>query len=280
MEKSEFIDKLCIEAKKKQELKTIEDSFVKNIIKEKCPKKLFEKAGSRKTFNEIKKSKEYKQFFKELRARLRDAYGLFVVDNYNKREKLFKELLKNPTMENHIEILKLHKSSNERIDYYPFLYTQIFSITGKPNKILDLGCGLNPFSYPFLDCKPEYIACDISPGDCGLIQKFFDYFNINGTAFYFNLIEFKKTKFAHFLLDIDICFMLKIVDTLEDQKKGITQNIIKGINCKALVISFSTISIGGKTEIKKRFWFENLLKKMGRKFEIMKVPNEIFYIIL
>ena len=44
-------------------------------------------------------------------------------------------------------------STKERIDYYPKIYSEIFRIAGKPGIIADLGCGVNPFSFPYMNLK-------------------------------------------------------------------------------------------------------------------------------
>ena len=59
----------------------------------------------------------------------------------------------------------------ERISIYKDLYKQIFKITKKPKSILDLGCGLNPLSYPLMNLKNvTYNACDIAINDLNLIK--------------------------------------------------------------------------------------------------------------
>ncbi|MFH1212295.1 MAG: hypothetical protein V1659_05225, partial [Candidatus Woesearchaeota archaeon] len=96
MENSEFIDRLCSQVKKKKDLR-VADSFVRDEAAEKIGKNLkLLSIVSKKSFDEIEKTKEYRAFFKELRSSLRNSYGMFVVGKHSKRNKAFENLLKNP----------------------------------------------------------------------------------------------------------------------------------------------------------------------------------------
>ena len=61
------------------------------------------------------------------------------------------------------QVLGFHSSTKERLRYYPRLYEQIFKITGKPQTILDLGSGINPFSFNYMNLRNcHYYAYDLS----------------------------------------------------------------------------------------------------------------------
>src|SRR6187402_2809844 len=48
------------------------------------------------------------------------------------------------------EILPLHASTAERMKDLDRFYKPIFEITGRPAKIMDLACGLNPLTNPWM----------------------------------------------------------------------------------------------------------------------------------
>jgi 16S rRNA (guanine(1405)-N(7))-methyltransferase len=236
--------------KSKKELKHLDDDFVIKLLRQK----------QIKTHN--KRSKEYKALLKEMRKDLRDVYGVFILKNYDKKELWLKEGKID-------EILRLHKSTKERFGYYKEVYDRIFSITGFPKKILDLGCGLNPLSYKYLNCKPYYIASDISKEDLLFIEKFFKEYKIKGRTIKADLTE----KIPD--VKVDVCFMFKLLDSLETLKLNITKKLLRKIKAKYIIVSFPTMSIGGKKEMHERKWFEELISD-ATKFTI---PNEVFYII-
>jgi len=184
-------------------------------------------------------------------------------------------------LENHNNILALHKSSQERLPYYLMVYKKIFAITGSPTRIVDFACGLNPFSYSYISSlgyKPEYLACDLALKDLEFIQEYFKIMKIKGAIQKVDLVKENLNKLA---ADSDLVFLFKTLDSLEAIKWNVSEQVIKEIKAKHIIVSFSTKSLGGKKPIKKekRAWFERLCKKLGYKTESFEIPNEIFYVL-
>ena len=138
-----MLTQLIKDIKQKKELSALDDKFVKEELNRffkrepKILKKLNEELNP--------KSKEYKQVIKEVRSKLRRSYGLFRVE---KETKNLKELIKN---KDYKKILETHSSTKERLPFYDQLYQKLFKITGKPKTILDLGAGINPLSYSYMN---------------------------------------------------------------------------------------------------------------------------------
>jgi hypothetical protein len=231
-------------------------------------------------YSKFKRSKEHEAIIKEIRAQLREVYGVFIQKNYKKRFGLLEELEKMPSLETHNKILTLHKSSKERLPYYPVVYKKIFAITGIPRKIIDFACGLNPLSYPYLECKPEYLACDLAEKDLEFIQAYFDIMKIKGVTQRIDLIK-DHNKLADLSKDCDVAFLFKTLDSLETVQWNISERILAQIKARFMVVSFATKSLGGKKTIRKekRSWFERLVSKLKYGFESFEIPGEIFYII-
>ncbi|MBU0667247.1 MAG: hypothetical protein KKC26_07815 [Nanoarchaeota archaeon] len=173
----ELISNITKDIISKKELKNLDEQFVKTKLLLFLKKKPILKRKLEEN-NCNKKSKEYKFVIKEMRKSLREIYGVFITKDYSKKDFILNEL-KNAKVKTEREqiinkLLSLHQSSKERIPIYSEVYKQIFEITGKPNKILDLGCGLNPLSYHYLGCKPYYIASDMNIKDTDFLKRFFD----------------------------------------------------------------------------------------------------------
>lgn len=220
--------------KQKKELKNIDDSFVKEELLK------YLKQNPKIKINVNKRSKEFKTIVKGVRAVLRKVTGAFSI-----------------------------KSTEDR--NYKNLYEKIFEITGKPQKILDLGCGLNPLS--FEDKDVYYIACDINKENCEIIKKYLDKIGIKNKVICADLLKIKE--------DAEVCFLFRVLDAL-DRSKGhkISENLIKSLNCKYIVVSFSTKTLSGKEmNHPYRGWIERMLNRLGYKFEILKQESEIFYVI-
>ena len=271
----------------KKELAHLSKDFTKQQLEKyisenlKTYRKFKEKYNSSK--EKIEKSKQLKTIIKEVRAKLRAVFGVFYNTGFENVTKLINKI----TSENAdiicFDILKLHKSSDERLRNYEEIYDNINAIIKiKPQKILDLACGFNPFSYFFIEesfgCKPEYICCDISNKDIDNINLFFKKIKISGTAFICDLSnQYEQLKD----ISCDICFLFKTLDSLETNKKNVSEQVLQNINSKYVVVSFPSISIGNKKKIPKerRAWFYNLIEKLNYTYSEFEIHNELFIVI-
>ncbi len=230
---------LIEEIKDKKELRALSPDFVGSIAK-----KLLEK---RKV--NLEKKSERKRLIKEARSVLHAVYGVFKKSKYAKRNRLLKEIAGIDDIEAHNRILG-------------------------PKTILDLGCGLNPLSLPYMKLKEvTYHASELTEEDTKFIQDYIDGMRIKGKAFQMDLTRIDKLPSA------DICFMFKLLDTLETLKWDVTKTILERIDARWIVASFPLKTLGGKKSISKKrlAWFERAIE--GHKYETFEIPNEIFYVI-
>ena len=187
------------------------------------------------------RSKAFKLKFKELRKKLREVYGVF-------------------------RQVKEHRDVE--------VYNKIINET-QANIILDLGCGLEPLNYA-KQGNLTYYCADISKNIVKEINKYFKYNNIKGKAFLFSLVDNNLDK----LPKVDLCLALKLLESLETIKKGISKKILEEIKANYILVSFSKKSLAGK-KIRKagRSWFRKLLKELSYSYEIFDHGNEIFFLI-
>jgi len=244
--------------KEKQEFRNLDNSVVENIISIQL---------KRKKYN-LEKKKDLKELVKNVRAVLRKKISAF--EDFNESSFL---LLKN---KKYTELLKLHKSTSERLSIYKEIYSKIFNITGKPKIILDLACGLNPLSAVYLGFSGfEYYAYDISSEAVDLVNRFFKNEGINGQAFVADVLsagEFPKS---------DICFIFKALDILEPAKgHKFAEKLITSVNAKYIIASFPKKTLSGrKMNFPRRAWLEKMCSRLNFKFEVLDFENEIFYIV-
>lgn len=221
--------------KEKKELGGIDDYFILDIIKN-----YFRKNGIAN--DREMGEKEIKIIVKDVRNELRKASGQFNLVTKNERE------------ENYLEIKKIISEL-------------------EVNRILDLGCGLNPL---FLaDKNYEYYAYDINKNYIDKINNFFIEKNINGGAEIYDLkkIERRDMPFA------DICLILKVFDVIEKKGHKLAEKIINNINFRYLLVSFSSKTLSGRPmRHPQRGWIERLLIRLNYKFKIYKMKKEIFYL--
>jgi 16S rRNA (guanine(1405)-N(7))-methyltransferase len=262
--------KLISSIKKKKTLKSISNKLIKDEIL----KYINQNPELIKSINN-KKSKNFKKIVKEIRKKLHLIYGSFQTSKKNKRGKYLKDLdIK--------KILSTNISTKERLEIYPNLYKKIFKITGKPKTIVDLGCGINPISFPFMNLKKiNYFCYDIDKNDLDFIKKYFKLMKINGKTKILNLLKVKKDPdMIKKIPKSDVAFLFKLLDSLETKGHKLSEIIISNLNSKHVVVSFSTKTITRKImKHPYRGWIERMLKRLNLKFKKLIFSNEIFYII-
>ncbi len=271
-----MVDDLVEEIIRKPELKGISVDFAKKILCEYLDENKKIKDEYIKDSHNFKKKKMYGELKSKVRARLRKVYGLFFTDKYpSKKKKTINKLLEDPyDNDKIISVLKLHRSSLERISSYPFFYNQIFSMTKKPSSIIDLGCGFNPYSYSYMGVKPLCYCIDIAMQDLEIISKYLKSIGLVNKTITSDL-SIKKSWDG--LPEADVAFALKLFDSLEEENKGITEYALSRIRADHIVVSFPTQSISHNKKIRKRNWFDKLVQ--DSKTTKIIIPGEEITII-
>ena len=281
---------LIADIKKRRSLRDMSDDFVQEQLRQyflKVPQKLVK--DLRGNFHQ--RSAVYKKVLKEVRNHLRRVYSLFRVEQELKhREKFVKELsaAHHLSEKEHLslitKILSSHSSTKERLPFYQQLYQKIFAITGKPSSIIDLGCGVNPFSISFMGLQRlNYYAYDLSEDEISLLNTYFSLLSkenasFKGSAAVLDILHWQEIARHD---SVDLCLMFKMTDVL-DQGKGhkVSERIIKIIPARYIVVSFPIKTMSGKRmNFPRRTWIELMCKRLGYTFTPMTYINEIFYVI-
>lgn len=273
--------------KKKKELKEVSSEFVHNQLRA-----YFQKHPTSTNALDNPRSKKYKIVIKDVRALLRRVYGLFRAEaRRSDLGGLVKELFRTQgeTQKRIVNaLLSAHASTKERLPLYAQLYPKLWKITGKPKRIIDLGCGLNPFSLPLMGLRSvEYSAYDLSMGEVSLLKDFFRLMHaqnkrMNGEAAVLDLLDHVSLdSLLQALPQADICFLFKMTDVL-DQGKGhkATEEVLQKLPCRFVVVSFATKTMSGKAmTAPRRKWMEWLCGRLGWKYQVIDLPTELFYVI-
>ena len=180
---------------------------------------------------------------KAVKTKLHQLYGAYVQDNAHKKAVALIDSLddKEANIQAVSEALQaLHASTKERLPFYSEFYEFIFQ-HGPVESVLDIGCGYNPFSIPFIPAKLQaYYAYDIDTKVADLLNRFFVCINMPPLA-----------KCADLATEIppepaDIALMCKLLPVLEAQAPGSGYRLARELNVKKLLITYPLKSLGGR----------------------------------
>ncbi|MCX7795521.1 MAG: Rmt family 16S rRNA (guanine(1405)-N(7))-methyltransferase [bacterium] len=231
---------------------------------------------------ELPKHKNKKSLVKAVKNKLHQIYGAFLNRrDIEKIKSLLLELKRGEKLKKEIisEILQLHQSTRERIGVYEEIYREIFKVTGKPSSIIDLACGLNPFSIPFMNIESPilYYAYDI---DSILIETINEFLSILD---YQRLAKRKDVLFEDIEDQADICFIFKFLPIAEQIKKGLSLKLLSRVNSEFIIVSFPLKSISGRGKGMLENYskiFEPILEERHKILERLILENEMFYILI
>jgi ribosomal RNA methyltransferase FmrO len=277
------LSNLILNIKKNKKYSSISEDLIESEIN-----KYFKIDPNEIKFLEHEKSKKYKEIIRNIRSKLHLIYGSFQVKHKDKREEYLIELKKHKKDSKeyylyHEKILSTNISSKERLKDYEFVYENIFKIVKKTKTILDLGSGINLVSYPYMKIDDvTYYSYDIDEKDIDFLNEYLVYMKKNsklkGKS---GIIDLRKELSVKKLPKADLVFMFKVVDPIDSRKNHkLSEQIIKSLNCKYIVCSFSTKTVTGKRmNHPYRGWFEQMINRISYNFSKFEIDNEVFYII-
>ncbi|MBT3865926.1 hypothetical protein HOF78_02360 [Candidatus Woesearchaeota archaeon] len=237
----------------------------------------------------LSNKKVYKIFLKKVKEFLHKTYSVYQISNASKKDSIMESMINSKSdaelVKLHLEMLHCHSSTRERKEFYEEVYEKIFDKIKKPKRILDMGCGLNAFSLPFIGFENfEYIGMDVGKEDTKLINSYLKLskklYNFVGKGIEVNVFDdnyLKKIPRGKF----DVCFLFKMADVLDyNGNHKNTEEFVKKVNSKNVIVSFPTRTISNrKMNNPRRKWFELMVRRLKYKFNYFEVENECFYIV-
>src|SRR3954453_6821922 len=231
---------------------------------------------------ELPKSKNAADAEKRTKRRLHQIFGAYArslpydrlaerLDNTQGDPALFKKVCS--------QILTQHASTAERLNDLEAggFYQRIFEITDRPTKILDLACGFNPLTLPWMQLSPSafYIAADIDAEMVRFLDRFLALAPVHGEARLVDLIADTPATQA------DVAFLFKALPCLRYQTADLLR-ILDAIRAPWLVISFPTKSLGGRSKNMRETYRKTLEEVLaGRPWarHELDFPSELVFVV-
>ncbi|MCS6849404.1 MAG: 16S rRNA methyltransferase [Anaerolineae bacterium] len=139
-------------------------------------------------------------------------------------------------------IMAHHASTRERLPILDAFYARVFAGIGPVRSVLDLACGLNPLSLPWmpLAAGATYHAIDIYEDLARFLQAALAALGVEGKAEARDVIAGCPTDEA------DVALLLKALPCLEQLDKAAGSAILDTIKARHIVVSFPTRTVGGR----------------------------------
>jgi len=192
---------------------------------------------------------------KKSRALLRKYFGVFLTN------RVLRFARSQVTGHGSQDILGVHMSSKKR-DYEDF-YSEIFSVVGDVGAVIDLGCGVNGFSYEYLPSGVSYVGVEAAGQLVDLMNGYFkeegfsaeavvgDLFDVDSVV---NILkEAKKPR---------VVFLFQVIDALESLERDFSKRFLLEISkeCEWIVLSLPVESLGGRKRFEsRRKWLMDFL---------------------
>ena len=176
-------------------------------------------------------------------------------------------------------ILRKHVSTRERLPYYKEIYERLL---GNETSVIDLGAGINGFSYEFFPQKVNYVAVEAVGQLVNLMNNYFKRKKLNARAINVSLFELEKIKkLIKAQLGKRIVFLFKVLDSLEMLERDYSKKLLKEIApfANKIIVSFATRSIGKRKSFNaNRKWLLDFIEKEFKILDDFEVGGERYLV--
>jgi len=183
-------------------------------------------------------------------------------------------------------ILQKHMSTRERLPHYREVYERLFNgfENEKELNVLDLGSGINGFSYKFMPKKTCYIGIEAVGQLVQLMNYYFKTRGLNAMALHESLFSIEKIKkYLNQIKGRKIVFLFKVLDSLEMIERDYSKKLLNEIVPLAdrVVVSFATRSMIKKEKFKvNRKWIVEFIKENFKILDDFETGNERYIVFM
>lgn len=175
-----------------------------------------------------------------------------------------------------VQVMSHHSSTRERLAILDRFYATTLSGLGPIRSVLDIACGLNPLSLPWMPLAEdaEYHAFDIDRNRITFLNGFLAVAPIGGRAHLLDATQESPAQTA------DLALVLKAIPCLEQIDRSAGARLLDTIEAKHLLVSFPAYSLGGRSKGMAATYqarFDELVEGKGWSVEEFRFPSELVF---
>lgn len=174
-------------------------------------------------------------------------------------------------------ILQAHASTRERLPLLETFYPRLFAVTGQPQTVLDVACGLHPFGLPWMGLPPEtrYHAYDIHRPRVDLINHFLTQLGMAPLAQVRDVLVNTPD------VQADVAFFFKEAHRFEQRQRGCNRPFWQALNVHWLLVSLPVVSLSGQHSLLEgsRALVKSVLGDLPWRVEEFLFDNEVVFAI-
>lgn len=139
-------------------------------------------------------------------------------------------------------IMEAHASTRERLPILDEFYSTILADLGPIHSVIDVACGLNPLTIPWMPLAPDatYWAYDIYDDLMHFVDNLLQILDVNGHGYAQDISRPVPSQAAQ------VALVLKTLPVLEQIEKGAAVRLLENIQADHIVVSFPIASLTGK----------------------------------
>ncbi len=148
-----------------------------------------------------------------------------------------------------VAIMEAHDSTRERLPLLESFYPRLFAVTGVPQTVLDLACGLNPLALPWMGLPPDarYYAYDIHQRRVDFLNRALALLGVSGAAIFQDILVTPPRESG------DVALLLKEIHRMEKRRRGIVLPLLDALDVRWIVLSSPTRSRTGRRAVKEAY---------------------------
>jgi 16S rRNA (guanine(1405)-N(7))-methyltransferase len=177
-------------------------------------------------------------------------------------------------------VLATHASTRERLSDLPAFFGPLWEVTGRPARLLDLGCGLGPLALPWmgLDATATYHAVDADRRPLATVEAYMELVGRPHEIEALDVIAEVPDAPA------DVALLLKLVTTLDRQDSAAAARVLGRLAAPHAVVSFTRRSLGGRSRGMERTYRDRLDRLVAdvprvRSVTERSAPSELVFVL-